>query len=388
VLAVSRSVIGFREFQSSRYFPALDGLRAVSIFLVVALHSGDALFIRWHGTVGVTVFFVISGWLITTLLLREEDRLGRVRLGAFYVRRAFRLLPVYFAVLALVLVALAVAPGEGNGLAPMLRALPYYVTYQNEFAPSAAFGHTWSLAVEEKFYVVWPLLAFTAVVLRRARLCTVVGLLALALAAEAWGSTHYLATYTPLLLGCLLALLMHRERGYRMIGHLRHPLIVAALLMAAAYWTANFEGVHGHVHTVFAIITVLALPGIIGGAGWIRAAFGNRVFAYVGTRSYALYLVHPLVIVTVSAVVPADAADAGHQVGHFALAFACSLTAAEMLFRVVERPLIRVGSRYAAILTGGPGTRRSSPLPEREGAHAGSRSLIAGAVAGQRGTRA
>jgi peptidoglycan/LPS O-acetylase OafA/YrhL len=87
------SFVSHEEYLNRRYFAPLDGLRAVSILLVMTAHTTDPLFHRLHGAVGVTIFFVISGYLITTLLLREEERHGHARIKAFYIRRAFRILP-------------------------------------------------------------------------------------------------------------------------------------------------------------------------------------------------------------------------------------------------------------------------------------------------------
>jgi peptidoglycan/LPS O-acetylase OafA/YrhL len=103
------------------------------------------------GDVGVTIFFVISGFIIATLLLHEEDKRGRIRIGAFYARRAFRILPVYYLVLLAYIVLiglLRLQPGADD----LWKALPYFATCQNDFAHSdLGFSVTWSLAIEEKF---------------------------------------------------------------------------------------------------------------------------------------------------------------------------------------------------------------------------------------------
>ena len=148
--------------QGSR-IPSLDGLRAISIALVLASHAvgtvnfphlgGLMLYLSIGGRTGVRVFFVISGFLITTLLLAEEKRHGRVSLGAFYMRRSLRILPVYFCYLLVVFLLdrwhyLHIEPSD------YLKALTYTTDLLG--ASSWALGHTWSLSVEEHFYLLWP----------------------------------------------------------------------------------------------------------------------------------------------------------------------------------------------------------------------------------------
>src|SRR3954452_13908111 len=148
------------------YRPYLDGLRAVAVYLVVFFHAGAARF--GGGYVGVDVFFVLSGFLVTRLLLRDLHTMGSVRFGRFYARRFRRLLPAAFATLiitALVFAAIA-SPVEVLDAAGGFKAAFLYVTNWYFIAQSADyFGanlasnpvlHFWSLAVEEQFYLLWP----------------------------------------------------------------------------------------------------------------------------------------------------------------------------------------------------------------------------------------
>src|SRR4051812_42278396 len=140
------------------HVPALDGLRGIAIAIVVGYHAfGFPL----GGWLGVDLFFVLSGFLITTLLLEEHDRTGRVSLRAFYVRRARRLLPALGAVLALIAVVgpLYYSPGllasivaSGLYAANIVRGFG-----QSDFLNATPAAHLWSLAQEEQFYVLWPI---------------------------------------------------------------------------------------------------------------------------------------------------------------------------------------------------------------------------------------
>ncbi|WP_248762427.1 acyltransferase family protein [Paenibacillus sp. ATY16] len=150
----------------NRYMPGLDGLRAIAVFAVIAYHFG------WPaasgGLLGVGVFFVLSGYLITDLLLEERRCTGRFNLGRFWIRRALRLLPAMLFMLLAVTVYLALTdPGRLSGIhRELLSALTYtsnwyliyrQVSYFDSFSPLSPIGHLWSLAVEEQFYLLWPL---------------------------------------------------------------------------------------------------------------------------------------------------------------------------------------------------------------------------------------
>ena len=119
---------------------------------------------------------MISGFLITTLLLREEERAGRASLWRFYTRRVFRIFPLYFFALA-VFSALVLLFRLGNDPDAFAERLPLLATYNGEFAGSGTFSHSWSLGIEEKFYLVWPLLAFGCLAIRRRRLVVAMGVL-------------------------------------------------------------------------------------------------------------------------------------------------------------------------------------------------------------------
>src|SRR3989442_1564430 len=160
----------YERWREERFFPRLEGIRAVAALLVVFHHArANGLWGAVAGWNGVTLFFVLSGFLITTLGLREEERLGALRWGAFFVRRAFRILPLYLVSLTLyaglvLVVGLGAAHRES-----FVHALPWYLSPFPEHVffghAHAAFALSWSLGIEEKFYFVWPLLAF--VLLRR-----------------------------------------------------------------------------------------------------------------------------------------------------------------------------------------------------------------------------
>jgi peptidoglycan/LPS O-acetylase OafA/YrhL len=158
----------------SNRWPALDGLRAVAVCAVILTHTWVSQFPG--GWIGVDVFFVLSGFLITGVLLREDGETGTISLLRFYRRRAVRLLPAVLVMLPIVVVAAYVfRPGLASAT---LRMAIFTVVYSaNWFAashqPTGLLSHTWSLSVEEQFYLVWPVLLILMLRWRSARLALV-----------------------------------------------------------------------------------------------------------------------------------------------------------------------------------------------------------------------
>jgi peptidoglycan/LPS O-acetylase OafA/YrhL len=150
------------------YFPTLDGWRALSVIAVVLFHSRDTLFgnssrvrqVLYHCSMGVDVFFVISGFLICGQLLREEERDGTISLSRFYVRRCFRILPAYYAYLVTICIlsALSVLPSNRVDLPSCLLFYRNFMPLGGDVSGGVYTAHFWSLAIEEQFYFFWPML--------------------------------------------------------------------------------------------------------------------------------------------------------------------------------------------------------------------------------------
>lgn len=340
------------EFRALRRFPALDGLRAIAALMVVMFHFGGSDW-RWlSGHSGVHIFFVLSGFLITTLALREEDRSGRISFLDFYVRRLFRIVPVYLVVL--IAMALYYAP-PGALFSDLNGGMPYYLTFMNEFSTFGTFTISWTLGIEQKFYLVWPLVAFAAgaIPLGR-RIGVTVGLIAAAVVAAVLSRDLYIH-YVPILIGCLLAILAHHPRGFAVIRPLTHPVVGTALVIGfVGVQLALGPAYHafGEVKVIpwYALCVALMLPGLLARSPGTRL-LSTRVLGFIGERSYSLYLLQVLAGVAVLWLV-----KVGNQVlgTGFVLNYGntrailvaiVALAMADVLYRLVEQPFIRLGRR-------------------------------------------
>lgn len=340
-----------QSYMARPYFPALDGLRALSIGLVVLWHATEEKYYGWlHGFHGVTVFFVLSGFLITTLLLREEDRHGSVSFRGFYLRRVFRILPLYYLVLAAYCILILVARLQPDRVEAFRHALPYYTFYFSEYPHylrfRAPFDLSWSLGIEEKFYLVWPALAFGLMRIVRSRLYVALALLAITLLLPSnWGPTPFLRPYGLILLGCVVALAMHAADGFnamRWLGRLQLPLLGGLLLSCVVV------GEPGRMEILVALMTALLLIAtLVQPDGVIARGFSAAPLVKIGGISYGIYLIHQLCLNAVEKVMPASWGFWGGTL----LAItggALAVTGALLLSRFVEQPLIRIGRRLAA----------------------------------------
>ncbi|MFN8017015.1 MAG: acyltransferase family protein [Acidimicrobiales bacterium] len=305
------------------YLPALDGLRAVSVLAVVAYH----LEIIRGGFLGVDVFFVISGFLITRLLVAEHDRAGRVDMRAFWGRRFRRLLPALLVALVVVCLLSRVwlPPWRIGAIrTDALAALFYVANWRFIVSGQSYFGsgivpsplrHTWSLSIEEQYYVFWPLLVLAAMKASRVSLRRAVALVAAAgtVASATWMavaalqgrdlSRIYYGTDTrafALFAGAWLGTVWDpalRQRGTRAQRRNRARWLAAAGTIAfvpvvalffvgtnsqASFYEGGFQAM--------AALSVLVVAGVATGRGALAAALSVRPLLWLGRRSYGIYL--------------------------------------------------------------------------------------------------
>ena len=353
------------SFPSSGYIPSLDGLRAVSILIVFVSHAGLGHLVP--GGFGVTVFFFISGFLITVLLCREFDRFGKISFKAFYVRRALRLMPPLFIALgtatALVVLGFINVKLDTPTLAAQVLFLSNYYQIYGNSQSIPGLGVLWSLAVEEHFYLIWPMV-FLMVARQR------IGLRLLAVAAVAflaWRIIRYSLLGTSdtaiyylsdtrldsLLYGCLLALMMWR--GVLPIFNYSAPSLLArnALIAIAiigilatfvirddtfrSTWRYSIQGLALMPIFFFAVTHPNAL--LFRPLNW-------RFVRFLGVLSYSIYLVHNVILQMLF-----ERLSGGEETVWAAmLAAGMSVGYAALVYRSVDLPSIRIRE----LLTGHP----------------------------------
>ena len=366
------------------YLPGIDALRAVAVLAVFFYHAN----VSWMpgGFLGVDVFFVISGYLITSLLLREFRAGGHVRLGRFWIRRAQRLLPAVGVLIAVSMVAAAIVePDRIDALrGDAIASLGYFAnwhfifshqSYFERFQRPSLFTHLWSLSVEEQFYLFWPLV-FAAGIKLFGRTRLLLGVLAGALAsvALAWilfdpgadASRVYYGTDTHavgLLAGVALALVWSPiELRRRRTGPLVGPVLDVVGVLALAYVLLSFIHVHDYDLALWhggylwlALVTTLLLAVLAHPAASLGTILGRAPVLWLGLRSYSFYLWHwPVLVLTRPGV---DVSLPKGVLIPLQLALVCVL--ADLSYRFVELPF-RGRAKLPRCRTGGcawPGRR-------------------------------
>jgi len=365
---------------SQRYLPGLDGLRALAVGVVVAYHVD----LGWAqgGLLGVGVFFTLSGYLITDLLLGQYESTGGLQLADFWLRRARRLLPALFVMLTVVVAWVTLLD---RSLLPAVRgavgASAVYVTnwwlivqhssYFAQFAPPSPVGHLWSLAVEEQFYLIWPWLLWIGLRARRRRSGPGKRLAAapllLAAASAVMMALLYRPGYDPtrvydgtdtrafaLLIGAALAFVWPSRHlpvqvGRRTRWALEGAGIVGLGLFAVLVWRTGeyspflYRG--GMVLLSFA--TALMVAAAASPATRFGRILGWEPLRWLGVRSYGIYLWHfPIIVLTI----PAAGGDTPSRA---VLQVAAVIACAALSWRYVEEP-IRHGalSRWRAQIRG------------------------------------
>jgi peptidoglycan/LPS O-acetylase OafA/YrhL len=381
-----------------RYLPAVDGMRALAVAAVVAYHAGFG----WAraGFLGVDVFFVVSGFLITSLLLADHRQSGGIGFRDFWRRRALRLLPALFVLLAVCAVTVPIiASDQASRLqGDLLAAVGYFTNWRLIFQHQSYFQaigrppilqHLWSLAIEEQFYLLWPLI-LCGLLIWRSHARRIVGPILLAIV----GSTVLMALlYHPatdpsrvyfgtdtrvgtILVGAALACVWVPDR---LIGEVspRARLIIegvgtAALIgLAAIMWSSNqFDPfLYRGGFLLVAVLTALAVAVASHPAAHrFQAVLGCGVLVWIGRRSYGIYLWHwPIFMVTRPGI---DIALTGLPL--LALRVGLTLGVAELSYRFIERPARNgaLGRMWSELRT----------LPQRLTVPSGRTALLAGGI--------
>ncbi len=355
----------FDVYRNKSEFQSLDGLRCLSILAVIWHHSGSSNN-AWHalnmGFLGVDLFFVISGFLIVTLLLRERAATGGISLRKFYIRRTLRIFPLYYGlILSMVLIYCTVNTHSpfGQGL---VRDLPYYLTFTADFVP-VGLGIVWSLAAEEQFYLLWPslerylskivipLLVVLILFNQLINFSQGKSAISAAVGSADWSQLSiFQTTFTPILLGVGAAHLLHDARGYKLAGYL------TGSGWASAFWC------------IALVVLMTVMPQDI--SGWPRLALQLCMAALViscvyredhalasllisstmqriGRVSYGIYLFHVLIIGLLIQVLHLHPGENHNLL--FPVAVMATFVTADLSFRFFESPILRLKARYSVV---------------------------------------
>ena len=350
------------------YIPGLDGIRALAVIGVLLFHGANS----WlpGGFLGVDVFFVLSGFLITTILLQQLQGRGRIDFGRFYRGRARRLLPALIAVLALsaVLVATVARDGASQFREHVLPSLFFFANWSFIFDDQSYFEaigrpsvlqHLWSLAVEEQFYLLWPLLLLflfrrggRSGVARAALTIALVSTLAMAVLSVLWNvpgggdaSRLYMGTDThcmSLLVGAALAAVFRpgalpkhlppvRAAALSLVGLLATATVIASFALVTE--TSNWLYRGGFI--VVALASAVMIAVVAHPAAWLGAVFAIAPLRWIGVRSYGIYLYHwPIFVVTRPEL---DLPFGG--VPAFLVSLGLTLLVADASYRYLEMPI-------------------------------------------------
>jgi peptidoglycan/LPS O-acetylase OafA/YrhL len=346
--------------------PSLDGLRAISIVMVLFAHlagthgfpvTAVAANLLGLAELGVHVFFVISGYLITRLLIDELDKHGRISLRHFYFRRTMRIFPPYYVYLGVVFLL-----GVAGVLQLASHDLAHGLTYTSNYYPGRSWflGHTWSLSVEEQFYLLWPAIIVLAGRRRAVVFAALTVLLVPVIRLGSWelmrwsgdGIGHRFETVADAIaIGCVLAGIrpwLHRSAVY--MRALASPAFAAVPLLVIA---ANL--LHDHPVVYFTAALFIVNIGVAACVDWCVTFSEGRVgrllnaapVVFVGMMSYSLYLWQQIFLNRASAT----------EFSRFPLNLGLAIAAALASYYLVERPSLRLRRRIE---------KRRVFLPRRE----------------------
>lgn len=344
---------GFRmSLNEPVYRPQLDGVRAFCILFTVSNHTpGMPAWI--NGSVGVDVFFALSGWLITWLLMRERHETSSINLMAFYIRRIFRILPLYFLTICIYSCAsaLMLMLNDHEDWENLKSALPYLLTFNSEYRSDAAgdiFGHAWTLGIEEKFYIVWPF----ALLIAGRRLWPAFVVAFFVSAALIWiddGSGFTLRGYVGLGFGATLAVATHQWARLTEILCKPGSSYLGLVLFVLAY-IGSIAAPHPLAWNLAVSLSSALFIGALwhNGSSVLARLLSWRPIEFAGKLTYGMYLLHVLALNVIVLVFARGMESTPAPIVVLAASYSATLLGAYVLHLVVERPLIKIGRKIAS----------------------------------------
>lgn len=346
--------------------PSLDGLRAISILMVLGAHAMRTTnfpeWIKpygeyaWNGNLGVRVFFVISGFLITHLLMNEQARTGRVALGAFYKRRMLRIFPVFYAFLLFVLMITIVIHRDFS-IAEWLSAASFTKNY---YLGHWTLGHFWSISVEEQFYLLWPFILTILKTQRKLQIAAyivivVAPILRIAFYVSPWpwiGDYAFFTHCDSLMFGCLLAILVSGD----LREHIRNFLVIhrrfiQAMLIMSIYltWMLSLHGILGFLTIPFgptfqsAAIAGLLASVVLVKEGSLYYLLNRPLVINIGIFSYGLYIWQQFFLY------PSNYPDGDLWWRAFPQNILITFIVATVSYYVIEKPFLKLKNKLVVI---------------------------------------
>ena len=364
---------GYQDFLDRRRFGSLDGLRCFCILAVIWHHTPgadglDILFLR-RGFLGVDMFFVLSGFLITTLLIRERAKYGCISLRAFWIRRSLRIFPIYYISLFVIVIAYLTLRRDDPETQALLSDLPFHAFYLSNWRHDIAANlqPLWSLGTEEQFYVFWPLIeVFARAPVRRVVLALLIVInvliatrIGVPLLFEG-GADHPIftlsimqTTFLPILLGVALAHLLHNKRWYAVISFFVSwrwaPVVWTGILVALIQFSPS--DIQGWPR----ILIQLCMTAIIASTVTQQTHAMTRFLGFaplrrMGEISYGMYLFHKWAVDIEQRVLSKIGIDLDPwPVVQFVIIVAVTVAVSEASFRLIESPILQFKKRFTRV---------------------------------------
>jgi peptidoglycan/LPS O-acetylase OafA/YrhL len=345
------------SFLGCKYFSVLDVFRFLAIVAVVWHHTEDG--VAWlpassRGFLGVDFFFVISGFLIVTLLLRERARNGSISLRQFYLRRSLRIFPIYYGLIGVVAALVLVKPGAAIAR-NFWETLPFQLFYLSNFIDSTGLilFFTWSLSTEEQFYLIWPPVERWG---RRIAIPLLLGVIVVNQLVNFGFLDGFLGngkqrsitqiTFTPICLGVLLAHLLHDRRWFGRLagwfgGRWASMALLVALCLACNLPNPDLSGWPRLLIQV--LMTLLLSSCVIREDSVLNRLLSFRIIRRIGVISYGMYLYHMFTIYVVR--VALDRVNVKFPAALFVLGLLLTIVVAELSYRFYEMPFLRLKDR-------------------------------------------
>ncbi|MGH1486175.1 MAG: acyltransferase family protein [Cellvibrionaceae bacterium] len=293
------------EFLNKKRFDLLDGIRGLAILAVIWHHSTGAMFsdhsIFSRGYLGVDLFFVLSGFLITHLLLREYAENGFISLKNFYIRRTLRIFPLFYGYIAFMFVWFMITSPEK--FEQLLNVLHYYLLYLINWIPPEmehSFERGWSLSVEEQFYLFWPaMLLFLGVRIPSLFILLIV-VLTVVLSEGVLGEkgiyySSFAVPFRTILMGCFVAILLNTSSGFLLFNkwfNNRYSMLAVALLMVIIV-AIEPESIYGyHQFIVHLLMAAFIAASVINENNWLKPLLTLAPLKLMGLVSYGIYVLH------------------------------------------------------------------------------------------------